>query len=64
MSVPATAADGGHLDQRAGDAVARLPLAAALIREGLLVPGAKLPNERDLAQQLNTSRTAVRARSP
>ena len=31
------------------------------IREGLLVPGAKLPNERDLAQQLNTSRTAVRA---
>jgi GntR family transcriptional regulator, transcriptional repressor for pyruvate dehydrogenase complex len=31
------------------------------IREGLLVSGAKLPNERDLAQQLNTSRTAVRA---
>ena len=31
------------------------------IREGLLVPGAKLSNERDLAQQLNTSRTAVRA---
>ena len=26
-----------------------------------MVPGAKLPNERDLAQQLNTSRTAVRS---
>jgi DNA-binding FadR family transcriptional regulator len=31
------------------------------IRDGLLVPGAKLPNERDLAQQMNTSRTAVRS---
>jgi DNA-binding FadR family transcriptional regulator len=31
------------------------------IRDGLMVPGAKLPNERDLAQQLNTSRTAVRS---
>ncbi len=31
------------------------------IREGLMVPGAKLPNERELAQQLNTSRTAVRS---
>ena len=31
------------------------------IKEGLMVPGAKLPNERELAQQLNTSRTAVRA---
>jgi DNA-binding FadR family transcriptional regulator len=31
------------------------------IRDGRMVPGAKLPNERDLAQQLNTSRTAVRA---
>lgn len=31
------------------------------IKDGLMVPGAKLPNERDLAQQLNTSRTAVRA---
>jgi DNA-binding FadR family transcriptional regulator len=31
------------------------------IREGLMVPGAKLPNERDLAQQLKTSRTAVRS---
>src|ERR1041384_6333465 len=30
------------------------------IRDGLMVPGAKLPNERELAQQLNTSRTAVR----
>ena len=29
------------------------------IREGLLVPGAKLPHESDLAQQLNTSRTAT-----
>jgi DNA-binding FadR family transcriptional regulator len=25
------------------------------------VPGAKLPNERDLARQLKTSRTAVRS---
>ena len=31
------------------------------IREGNLMPGAKIPNERDLAQQLGTSRTAVRA---
>ncbi|HHY51207.1 MAG TPA: FadR family transcriptional regulator [Alphaproteobacteria bacterium] len=31
------------------------------IREGRMVPGAKLPNERELAQQLNTSRTAVRS---
>src|SRR5690606_22487295 len=31
------------------------------IKDGLMVPGAKLPNERDLAQQLNTSRTAVRS---
>lgn len=31
------------------------------IRDGLLVPGGKLPNERDLAQQLKTSRTAVRS---
>ena len=30
------------------------------IKDGLMVPGAKLPNERELAQQLNTSRTAVR----
>ena len=31
------------------------------IRDGLMVPGAKLPNERELAQELNTSRTAVRS---
>jgi len=31
------------------------------IRDGLLVPGAKLPNERELAKQLNTTRTAVRS---
>lgn len=31
------------------------------IRDGLMVPGGKLPNERDLAAQLNTSRTAVRS---
>lgn len=31
------------------------------IRDGLMIPGAKLPNERELAQQLNTSRTAVRS---
>jgi DNA-binding FadR family transcriptional regulator len=31
------------------------------IREGRLVPGAKIPNERELAAQLNTSRTAVRS---
>jgi len=31
------------------------------IRDGFMVPGAKLPNERELAQQLNTSRTAVRS---
>jgi GntR family transcriptional repressor for pyruvate dehydrogenase complex len=31
------------------------------IRDGLMVPGARLPNERELAQQLKTSRTAVRS---
>jgi DNA-binding FadR family transcriptional regulator len=31
------------------------------IHDGHMVPGARLPNERDLAQRLNTSRTAVRA---
>src|SRR6185437_2360515 len=31
------------------------------IHAGALVPGAKLPNERDLARQLKTSRSAVRA---
>ncbi len=31
------------------------------IKQGSMVPGAKLPNERELAQQLNTSRTAVRS---
>jgi DNA-binding FadR family transcriptional regulator len=31
------------------------------IKDGMMVPGAKLPNERELAQQLNTSRTAVRS---
>jgi len=31
------------------------------MRDGLMVPGAKLPNERELAQQLKTSRTAVRS---
>jgi DNA-binding FadR family transcriptional regulator len=31
------------------------------MRDGLMVPGAKLPNERDLALQLKTSRTAVRS---
>jgi DNA-binding FadR family transcriptional regulator len=31
------------------------------LHDGHLVPGAKLPNERDLARQLKTSRTAVRA---
>src|SRR3990170_1547460 len=31
------------------------------IHEGRILPGAKLPNERDIAQQLNTSRTAVRS---
>src|SRR4051794_16843187 len=30
------------------------------IRGGSMLPGAKLPNERDLAQQLGTGRTAVR----
>jgi DNA-binding FadR family transcriptional regulator len=30
------------------------------IHAGHMVPGARLPNERDLARQLNTSRTAVR----
>ena len=31
------------------------------INEGHMVPGARLPNERDLARRLNTSRTAVRS---
>lgn len=31
------------------------------LHDGHLVPGAKLPNERDLARQLKTSRTAVRS---
>lgn len=31
------------------------------IRDGLMIPGAKLPNERELAHQFNTSRTAVRS---
>ena len=31
------------------------------IKEGHMVPGAKLPNQYELAQQLNTSRTAVRS---
>jgi DNA-binding FadR family transcriptional regulator len=31
------------------------------INKGLMVPGARLPNERDLARQLKTSRTAVRS---
>jgi GntR family transcriptional repressor for pyruvate dehydrogenase complex len=31
------------------------------LHDGHMVPGARLPNERDLAQQLKTSRTAVRA---
>jgi DNA-binding FadR family transcriptional regulator len=31
------------------------------IKDGLMVPGAKLPNQYELAQQLNTSRTAVRS---
>ena len=31
------------------------------IKDGLMVPGAKLPNERELAQQPKTSRTAVRS---
>ncbi len=31
------------------------------IKEGLMVPGAKLPNERELALELKTSRTAVRS---
>lgn len=31
------------------------------IREGIMVPGSKLPNERELASQLRTSRTAVRS---
>ncbi len=30
------------------------------IKDGLMKPGAKLPNERDLAQHLKTSRSAVR----
>jgi DNA-binding FadR family transcriptional regulator len=31
------------------------------LHDGHLAPGAKLPNEHDIARQLNTSRTAVRA---
>jgi len=31
------------------------------IHNGRMVPGARLPNERDLAQRLRTSRTAVRS---
>src|SRR6185295_18062234 len=31
------------------------------IKEGHMKPGAKLPNQYELAQQLNTSRTAVRS---
>src|SRR3990170_3230209 len=31
------------------------------IHEGRILPGAKLPNERDIARQLKTSRTAVRS---
>jgi DNA-binding FadR family transcriptional regulator len=31
------------------------------IHQGHMVPGARLPNERDLARRLNTSRTAVRS---
>lgn len=31
------------------------------IREGVMLPGAKLPNERELASRLNTSRSAVRS---
>jgi DNA-binding FadR family transcriptional regulator len=31
------------------------------LHDGSLAPGAKLPNEHDIARQLNTSRTAVRA---
>ena len=31
------------------------------IHEGRILPGAKLPNERDIAKQLKTSRTAVRS---
>lgn len=31
------------------------------IHDGRIRPGAKLPNERDIARQLNTSRTAVRS---
>jgi DNA-binding FadR family transcriptional regulator len=31
------------------------------LHEGHIVPGAKLPNERDIARQLKTSRTAVRS---
>lgn len=31
------------------------------ISDGHMVPGARLPNERDLARRLNTSRTAVRS---
>lgn len=31
------------------------------IRDGIMIPGSKLPNERELASQLRTSRTAVRS---
>src|SRR5215208_4881384 len=31
------------------------------INQGHMVPGARLPNERDLARRLKTSRTAVRS---
>ena len=31
------------------------------IHDGRILPGAKLPNERDIARQLNTSRSAVRS---
>lgn len=31
------------------------------LRSGAMVPGARLPNEREIAHQLNTSRTAVRS---
>jgi DNA-binding FadR family transcriptional regulator len=31
------------------------------IHDGLMVPGARLPNERDLARRLKASRTAVRS---
>src|SRR3972149_5625670 len=31
------------------------------IHDGRILPGGKLPNERDIARQLKTSRTAVRS---